>query len=172
MNSKQRRAAILDHLKQSNQPVTGGQLSEIYNVTRQVIVGDIALLRAKGAEIMGTPQGYLHSAIESPKAKMKIAAIHSSDHDQIRDELYLIVDYGATVQDVIVDHPLYGEITASLHVTCRHDVDQFIEKLTQSQAEPLLVLTDGLHLHTVTADDMETLDRVKSALKSAGYLAK
>lgn len=172
MKSKQRRAAILEYLKQNNNSITGGQLSEKFNVTRQVIVGDIALLRAKGAEIIGTPQGYLYSQTATNKAQIKIAATHSSDHDQIREELYLIVDHGATVQDVIVDHPIYGQITANLHVTSRYDADQFIDKLSKYQAEPLLVLTDGLHLHTITADNMDTLERVNSALAKSEFLAK
>jgi transcriptional regulator of NAD metabolism len=171
MTSNQRRQAICNYLKSAQEPVTGNQLSEQFNVTRQVIVSDVALLRAKGEQIISTPQGYLYNLLDEPIAQIKIAAQHSSDHEQIRNELYLIVDNGATAQDVIVEHPLYGEITASLHISSRHDVDQFIYKLATSNAEPLLVLTEGLHLHTLTAKDLETLRRVEQVLKEHEFLA-
>ncbi len=170
MSNIKRRQAILDYLKHAKQPVTGGQLSELFNVTRQIIVADIALLRAKGADIIGTPQGYIYNITSSPRFQQKIATIHSSSHEQIREELNIIVDNGASIQDVIVEHPLYGEITASLHIFSRHDVDLFIEKLAASNAEPLLILTDGLHLHTIAAESLETLSRVKHILAEKGYL--
>ncbi len=171
MNSSERRNVILDYLKQAQEPTTGGKLSDLCGVTRQVIVADIALLRAQGADIIGTPQGYIYNQQRRSVVRQKIAANHSGDHDQIREELYLIVDQGARVQDVIVEHPIYGELTASLHVASRHDVDNFIAKLVQHNAEPLLTLTDGLHLHTIEADNLETITRIKSILAEKGYLA-
>lgn len=171
MTSNQRRAAISKHLKASPTPITGNQLSEEFTVTRQVIVSDIALLRATGEDIMSTPQGYIYAQVDDQRPQIKIAAQHSSEFAQIRNELYIIVDNGASVQDVIVEHPVYGEITANLHISSRHDVDQFLHKLAESKAEPLLVLTEGLHLHTLIADDLETLHRAERALKDQGYLA-
>lgn len=172
MNSMNRRAAILKLLQDTQEPITGGQLSEHLGVTRQVIVSDIALLRAQGEDIIGTPRGYLYNRPGSKTmVRQKIASVHSRFHDQIRDELYLIVDHGASVQDVIVEHPVYGEITASLHISSRYDVDQFLEKLAEYNAEPLLILTDGPHLHTIEADRIEVLEQVKQALAAKGYLA-
>jgi len=172
MNSSERRKAILQYLKEAKEPITGGQLSELFHVTRQVVVADIALLRATGEDIIGTPQGYVYNQPAKNHVQQKIAVVHSDDREQIREELYIIVDNGARVQDVIVEHPVYGEITGSLHIASRHDVDQFIEKLDQHNAEPLLVLTDGLHLHTITAENHETIERVMHALMLKGYLAK
>lgn len=171
MNSKSRRAAILRYLKDTKEPVTGASLSERFGVTRQVIVSDIAILRAKGEDIIGTPQGYICSVPGKTMIRQKIAAVHSSDHAQIREELYIIVDHGGRIQDVIVEHPVYGEITASLHITSRYDADQFIAKLAAYNAEPLLVLTDGLHLHTIEVERIETLEAIKQALSAKGFLA-
>lgn len=172
MDSNQRKQAILQHLKKANSPITGSKLSQIFNVTRQVIVADIALLRAKGEDITGTPQGYVYTAANTPKIRQKLATVHSRKHEDILDELYTIVDHGGAIQDVIVEHPLYGEIIASLHVSSRHDADQFILKLAQLSAEPLLTLTDGPHLHTVVADNMEVIERIKKSLRKKGYLAE
>lgn len=171
MNSIERRKTLLNYLKQSEDPITGSQLSKIFDVTRQIIVADIALLRAKGEDIIGTPRGYIYASEQSEKIRQKIASIHSRDPEEIREELYLIVDNGASIRDVIVEHPLYGEITASLHISSRHDVEQFIKKLAKSKAEPLLVLTEGLHLHTLVADNPKVLIRVKQRLADKGYLA-
>lgn len=171
MNSINRRASILKLLQESQEPVTGGQLSEHFGVTRQVIVSDIALLRAQGEDIIGTPRGYLYNLPAKTMIRQKIAAVHSRAHEQIREELYIIVDHGARVQDVIVEHPVYGEITASLHISSRFDVDLFLEKLAEYKAEPLLILTDGPHLHTIEAGRIEILDQVKQALADKGYLA-
>ena len=172
MNSTSRRAAVLKYLKDAQKPITGGSLSQHFGVTRQVIVSDIAILRAQGEDIIGTPQGYICNVPGKAVIRQKIAAIHSSGHDQIREELYTIVDHGARIQDVTVEHPIYGEITASLHIASRFDADQFIAKLAANNAEPLLVLTDGLHLHTIEAERIETFDAIRQALAEKGYLAE
>ncbi|MDI9419324.1 MAG: transcription repressor NadR [Firmicutes bacterium] len=172
MNSTSRRAAVLKYLKDAQKPITGGSLSQHFGVTRQVIVSDIAILRAQGEDIIGTPQGYIYNVPGKAVIRQKIAAIHSSGHDQIREELYTIVDHGARIQDVTVEHPIYGEITASLHIASRFDADQFIAKLAANNAEPLLVLTDGLHLHTIEAERIETFDAIRQALAEKGYLAE
>jgi len=171
MNSKDRRTAILQYLKAAQEPITGASLSERFGVTRQVIVSDIAILRAQGEDIIGTPQGYLYNVPEKATIRQTIAAVHSSDREQIREELYIIVDHGARIKDVIVEHPIYGEITASLHIASRFDADQFIDKLAAYKAEPLLVLTDGLHLHTIEVEKIEALAAIKKALAAKGYLA-
>lgn len=172
LTSAQRRDAILAYIRNSAEPVTGGRLSEVFGVTRQIIVADIAILKARGESIIGTPQGYMCPIANVSRIERKVAVIHSSSIGQIRDELYLIVDNGVTIQDVIVEHPLYGEITANLHITSRHDADLFLKKMTETEAEPLLVLTDGLHLHTLVADNLVTLQRVEGLLSNLGLVAE
>ena len=56
MRAEERRQAILEHLRQSSRPVSAGLLAERFSVSRQVVVGDVALLRASGADISATPR--------------------------------------------------------------------------------------------------------------------
>ena len=56
MHAKERREAILSRLEQACDPVSATALAGALSVSRQVIVGDIALLRASGAPIAATPE--------------------------------------------------------------------------------------------------------------------
>ncbi len=173
MGSKQRRAQILEILKKTNHALTGSQLSETCEVTRQVIVADIALLRAMGEEIMATPQGYLYAKKPAvTRVRHTIAAKHSSDPEQIREELYTIIDNGGIARDVTVEHPVYGEMIGNLQISSRFDVENFLQKLTASKAEPLLVLTDGLHLHTIETPSETVYHRIHTELSQKGFLVK
>ena len=49
MNSEERRLLIMKRLQQSREPVSANCLAKEFCVTRQIIVADIALLRAAGA---------------------------------------------------------------------------------------------------------------------------
>ena len=59
MDAASRRQAILDRLRTADRPVSASLLAAEQNVSRQIIVGDIAILRAGGAEISATPRGYV-----------------------------------------------------------------------------------------------------------------
>lgn len=169
LNSKERRAHILSLLKSAVKPYTGAELSELFGVTRQVIVSDVAILRAAGEQIIATPQGYLSNEQLQPGVeRLTVVSKHSSDLAEIRDELYTIVDLGGMVVDVTVEHPLYGEITAVLNVGSRYDADRFIEKMRQSKAEPLLVLTEGVHLHTIVVKERQASGSIRAALAKKG----
>ncbi|NLY11192.1 MAG: transcription repressor NadR [Firmicutes bacterium] len=175
MSTKFRRESVLEILSNSTEPITGLSLSEKFGVTRQVIVSDIAILRAQGHTIIATPQGYMYerTATTNPERTVQtIAAKHSSDYAEIKDELFTIIDFGGYVMDVTVEHPVYGEITGNLHLRSRHDVEQFIERLKHSKSEPLLILTDGLHLHTIETDSPETMDKILNALAQKNFLAE
>ena len=52
-----RRAAIGEILAQARAPVSAAALARRLAVSRQIIVGDVALLRAAGADILATPRG-------------------------------------------------------------------------------------------------------------------
>lgn len=172
MTQEERRAEILNLLSAAHRPLTGSALSKQLGVTRQVIVGDVAVLRARGEEIIATPQGYiLYGPKQEAGFRGKVAVRHGGGEDLAR-ELYLIVGLGATVVDVTVEHPLYGELTASLQLSTSEDVDRFLHKMEEVQAEPLLSLTDGYHLHTLEAPSSEILDAVRDALRTAGFLAE
>lgn len=165
MTAEERRKAILETLKSSENPCNASVLADTYGVSRQVVVTDIALLRAAGNEINATPRGYVMNREESGLVR-RIACRHNS-YDTGK-ELYLIVDNGCTVVDVVVEHPVYGELVGSLQLKSRYDVGQFLSRSAQSQ--PLSALTGGVHLHTISCPDEETYERVRSALAEAGFL--
>jgi transcriptional regulator of NAD metabolism len=165
-----RRMKILDLLKKSNEPLKGTELSKIFDVSRQVIVQDIALLRARGEDILATPQGYIIPRINKEKKLVKkIVSRHTHDYE-IEDELTTIADLGGKIIDVIVEHPLYGEIRGSLEISSRLDVDEFMRNLKKAKAEPLSSLTGGIHIHTIEVKDEEAFERITEALKKKKYL--
>lgn len=165
-----RRELILTWLKDSKTPLTGKNLAEKTNVSRQVIVQDISLLKARNEPIMATARGYLFLKQNEENRKMKrvIACVH--ERKDTAKELYTLVDRGVTVQNVMVEHPIYGDLTGSLMLQNRRDVDLFMKHLENTQASLLLTLTDGVHLHTIEADSEEQLNEACKALKKAGFL--
>ena len=165
MQAKARREAILNTLSTRPAPVSASVLAAQFSVSRQVIVGDIALLRAGGADISATPRGYVRHHDVSGILR-KVATRHKSD--QTEAELNAIVDQGCTVIDVIVEHPIYGQITGPLELSNRYDVSQFL--LRSAQTQPLSVLTEGIHLHTLSCPDEAAFTRVQNALRALGVL--
>ena len=165
MQAKARREAILNTLSTRPAPVSASVLAAQFSVSRQVIVGDIALLRAGGADISATPRGYvLHHDVSG--ILRKVATRHKSD--QTEAELNAIVDQGCTVIDVIVEHPIYGQITGPLELSSRYDVSQFL--LRSAETQPLSILTEGIHLHTLSCPDEAAFIRVQNALRDLGVL--
>ena len=164
-----RRENILNEIKKSNKPISATYLAKLFGVSRQIIVGDIALIRASGTNIIATPRGYVLDK-NINESVYTIAVKHNVEH--LADELYTIVDYGAEVVDVIVEHPVYGQLSGSLHLTSRYDVEQFLAQVITSGAKPLSQLTNGLHLHTIICKDDETYQRIVNELDKKGYLFK
>lgn len=169
MVSIERRENILNQLIGSKEPIKGTELANQFNVTRQVIVQDIALLRAQGANIVSTPQGYMVPFKKDNKITKRIVCKHDG-YNAIKDELQIMLDHGASIIDVIVEHPLYGEITSHLNITNKIDLDDFISKIVMKKAEPLASLTDGVHIHTIEIDNEEIFTKLKKALNEKGYL--
>ena len=85
-------------------------------------------------------------------------------------ELNAIVDQGCTVLDVVVEHPVYGQITGRLDLSSRYEVSEFIRRVNQSRSHHLSDLTDGIHLHTVSCPDEGAWRRVLAALEREGFL--
>ena len=54
-----RRDGILSLLEESDTPLSGTELAHRFKVSRQVIVQDIALLRAEDKKILSTYRGYV-----------------------------------------------------------------------------------------------------------------
>ena len=168
----ERREEILEILREIEKPIKGIDLSKRFGVSRQVIVQDIAILRASGENILATIQGYsIPKTHVINKIQKSIVCIHEG-YDEIEDELKTIIDLGGSVIDVLVDHPIYGEIRSQLQIYSRYDIEEFIEGLKAKKAEPLSLLTGGIHIHTIEADDEETIKRIKDALLSKNYLIK
>ncbi len=168
MTSEKRRVQIEEMLNNNTEPVTASYFAKKFSVSRQVIVGDIALMRAGGLKISATPRGYILDKEEGGKCVFTVACCH--DDKTLGDELYEIVDKGGTVHDVIVEHPIYGEIIGELHIQSRYDVDLFLKKLKENKVQPLLKLTDGIHLHTIKCRDEETKKRIIDVLKSKKFI--
>lgn len=168
----ERRNWILDLLKESGVPITGSDLAAKTNVSRQVIVGDITLLKAKNEPIIATSQGYMYLKGSTPVTLVErtIACLHSPERAE--EELNLLVDHGVTVKDVKIEHPVYGDLTASIMVSNRQDVKQFMKKVLTTKASFLSELTEGIHLHTITASSEEALDKAENALMMANFLIK
>ena len=166
MDAVQRRAALSDYLSQAAGPVSASVLAARFSVSRQIIVGDIALLRAGGLDIAATPRGYLLPR-PTPGLTRQLACVHRPE--DMGRELELMVDNG-TVLDVIVEHPVYGQLTGQLHLSSRYDVGQFLQKVSRSGARPLSALTGGVHLHTILCPDEAAWHRVRAALDQAGFL--
>lgn len=167
MEAASRRQAILDRLRTADRPVSASALAAGLNVSRQIIVGDIALLRAGGAEISATPRGYV-----LPRATDGITRTIACRHTlaQTGQELDILVDNSCTVLDVIVEHPVYGQLTGQLQISSRYDVEQFLARIRDSDAAPLSMLTGGLHLHTLCCPNEDAYTRACAALKAAGLL--
>ncbi|QQZ10732.1 transcription repressor NadR [Heyndrickxia vini] len=165
-----RREFLLQLLKESSEPIIGGELAKLANVSRQVIVNDITLLKAKNEPIIATSQGYLY--LRQPKVadqyEKTIACHHTPE--QAESELNLIVDHGVTVKDVKIEHPVYGDLTASIMVSNRREVKQFVEKIQATKAIYLSNLTHGVHIHTIVAKSKQQLVDVEKALNNAGFL--
>lgn len=159
---------ILSLLKDSSSPVSGTRLAERFGVSRQVIVQDIGLLRAQNVPIASTNRGYY--LIESNRLK-RVFKVNHRDED-IERELQMIVDVGATVEDVFVRHRIYGIIRAEMNIRSRKDVQKFLEDIKNSVSSPLKHITNDYHFHTVSADDKETLDMVEELLEKAGFLVR
>ncbi|MRH42990.1 HTH domain-containing protein [Aquibacillus halophilus] len=165
-----RRELILQLLKERNEPITGGELADEASVSRQVIVQDISLLKAKKVPIIATSQGYMY--LQQNHQKQRFSQIVACKHtpEQTREELRLIVDHGVTVKDVFIEHPVYGDLVASIMVSNRNEVDQFLKKVEETNAPYLLQLTDGIHLHTLEADSEEKLQLAYHSLDRAGFI--
>ena len=168
MNSKERREYIRNLLIENNITYKGQFLAEQLGVTRQVIVKDIAIIRAEGINIIATPEGYLIFNEESNYVRRVIAVSHR--RDEIYNELECIVKFGGIVEDVTVEHPLYGEIRAMLMIKTIMDIEKFTKKFKEASAEPLSSLTKGVHLHTVRADNEQIIDCIIKELKDKNYL--
>jgi len=167
MRAEERRQAILEQLRKANRPVSAGYFAERFSVSRQVVVGDVALLRAAGEDISATPRGYV--ILKGDRGLIRQVACRH-DAAGMEAELNAVVDQGCAVLDVIVDHPVYGQLTGPLQLSSRYDVTQFLARCRRDDAKPLSDLTGGIHLHTLSCPDEAAFRRARTALRELGVL--
>lgn len=167
MGSKERRESIIKLLIESNEPIKGVKLAEKYGVTRQVIVKDIAILREKN-NIIATPDGYMINNMNNSRVRRIIAVSHN-ENDTLK-ELEIVVKYGGIIEDVTVEHPMYGEIRGNLMIKNLNDLNKFKKNFTDKNVKPLSALTNGTHLHTISAETEEDINDITRELEEQGYL--
>lgn len=169
MTGNERRELIVELL--GDKPVSASAIAGKFEVSRQIIVSDIALLRAAGCPIKSTPRGYVVEAGDKRRGIHKVIMCRHLN-DGIEDEIYTIIDNGATIIDVIVEHSVYGQIQIDLNLASRYDCDEFLKKLEESSAAPLAELTMGVHFHTILCPDEECYKRVIEALRKKKILVE
>lgn len=166
MTGSKRRDAIINQIKSSTVPVSGGALAKAYEVSRQVIVQDIALIRASGYDIISTNRGYV---LHGPDAAYRIFKVHHTD-EELEQELCAIVDLGGTVVNVMVNHRIYGHLEAELNINSRRKVMEFLEDIKRGKSSPLKNITSNYHYHRVEAENEEILDMIEEMLQKKGYI--
>lgn len=171
MDGEARRKAILKQLKNSDKPISATALANDFHVSRQIIVGDIALLRAKNTEIIATNRGYILSKSEGNGNMITVIKCIHRNAD-LYDELCSIVDAGGRVLDIYIEHNIYGRISVPLNIRNRADAQQFMEKMMDNRQKPLEDLTDGVHYHTIETDNEIGVLRIQKSLNDKGYLLK
>ena len=168
MNAAQRRQIIQQRLAGAETPLSASALAAQLGVSRQIVVGDVALLRAGGVQIDATPRGYqLHPAEKGFTGIL--ACVHKTE-EQMRAELYTVVDQGGIVVDVAVENSLYGELRGNLNLASRYDVDTFVQQAKDTPECLLSRMTGGVHLHTLRCPDEATFERIRAALERQGLL--
>ena len=168
MEGKCRREKLIALLQQAEQPFSGTELAKQLGVSRQVIVQDMALIRANGIEVMATNRGYVIQ--ETKEASRVFKVIHTDE--QVEEELNLFVDLGGKVEDVFVYHKVHGVIKVSLNIKSRRDVRKYLEGISSGKSTNLMKLTSNYHYHTIIAEDEQILDFIQEELQQKGFLAK
>lgn len=170
MDSTERRKRIVQLLTDAKGAVTGTELSQQCEVSRQIIVGDVAILRAEGLSIVSTPRGYQLIGDFLPGVQHVFVCCHGMD--LMQKELEAIVDNGGVVHNVVIEHEVYGNLEGTLNLRSRRDVKQYVKKMEDSQAELLSRISGGIHTHLVTASSQDDIDAIEAALEALGVLYK
>ena len=168
MSGEERRGKIIQALKNSDKAVSATTLAKECDVSRQVIVQDVALLRANGKNIFSTNRGYL---IQEDEETTRVFKVQHED-DEVEKELTTIVDLGGTVEDVFVYHKVYGVLRAEMNIKSRMDIRNYMEEIRSGKSSLLKNVTSGYHYHTVRAERVEILDMIQEELQKKGLLAK
>lgn len=166
MSGEERREKIVQLLTSGSKPIPGVALAKQFDVSRQVIVQDIALIRAEGNDVISTNRGYI---LNAPHTVSRIFKVHHTDAE-LENELCGIVDLGGKVINVMVNHRVYGHIEAELNISSRRQVENFMEDIRNGKSSPLKNITSDYHYHKVEAESVEILDMIQDMLKRRGFL--
>ena len=166
MKSADRRREILSLLGNTENPIPANMLKEKFDVSRQVIVQDIAILRANGYDITSTNRGYVLNT------KVQATRVFKCRHsfEELVEEGELIISSGGRIEDIFVNHRIYGRISARLALYNRIHVEELYRSLVSGASKPLMSVTDGYHYHTVSAESEGVLDEIESKLRGRGFL--
>ncbi|WP_430884528.1 transcription repressor NadR [Fusibacter sp. JL216-2] len=167
--TQSRRDAIKELLHTSSEPVTGSCLAKTYDVSRQVIVQDVAVLRASGLNIIAASNGYFIPR-ESSKGRLIKTVVCQHDSSRLAEELSIMLDYGCKVLNVIVDHPVYGEIIGQLMISTPTELRDFLKKVDAEDAQPLSRLTDGEHIHTIEVPSEKIFKALVRDLRDSNFI--
>ena len=168
MTGEERRTYIIELIKKSERPLSGTKLAEACDVSRQVIVQDIALIRASGYDIMSTNRGYI---IQEQKAFRRTFKVQHTEN-QVEEEMIAIVDLGGKLINVSVNHKVYGRMEAELNVNSRRRVNEFMEDIRNGKSSPLMKITSNYHYHVVEAESEEILDEIEAMLDAKKMLIR
>ncbi len=168
MTGAERRKQILSLMRESSKPLSGSTLGTATGVSRQVVVQDIALLRTEGHSILATARGYV---LNEPKHLTRSFKVYHTN-ERTEEELTTIVDLGGCILDVMVNHRIYGKMSAPLNIKNRRDVQVFMNNLRTGKSTPLLNVTSGYHFHRIAADSEEILDEIETALREKNFLSE
>ena len=170
MTGEVRRNRILSLLKEQSSPLSGTALANEFHVSRQVIVQDIALMRAENHDILSTNRGYLYRRAEQQEFMPKRVFFVRHTDEQVLEEFMTVIELGGKIMDVVVEHEIYGQIRVDLLIESDRDAREFHEKMKNSKDNPLMVLTGDCHYHTVAAPSEKLLDLIEQELDNKGYL--
>ena len=117
---------------------------------------------------MATARGYV---LDEPRKTDRLFKMFHTD-ERTEEELQAVVDLGGCVVDVMVNHRVYGKMSAPLNIRNRRDVQVFMNQLKNGKSAPLKNITSGYHFHRISADSEEILDEIEEALKEKQLLAE
>lgn len=169
MNGNERRRQILHMLREQGSPLSGAALAKTFGVSRQVIVQDIALIRAENHTIVSTNKGYICRTESNGNTQPKRVFRVRHKNDEVLDEFMTVLELGGRILDVAVEHELYGQIRVDLAIDTPQDAQDFVLRLHQCRDNPLKILTDDSHYHTVSAPSERLLDLIEQELRAKGY---
>ena len=93
-------------------------------------------MKSQNYNIDSTSRGYVVNNVQCGK-RYKRVIVCQHDNDRMEEELKLILDNGAMIDDVAIDHPVYGSIKADLMIETYEDLSKFISEMEKFEGQML-----------------------------------